>query len=133
MIGYLHDTEVFPDMLHTRPSCNEAYQNYLTVAQPLEACSELEEARMELAVQQGIIQHLDEIKGCRQCRKQLTQANEAAAAYQEQIRLYQSHCPNAKSRARLAKKITKREREVCSSCKKNWPGKVGPHGRSPCK
>lgn len=133
VVGYTEDTENFPNMLHTRPDCSQAYENYLNVAHPLNACHHLEEAKANLAAQQNIKNQMGSMKGCRKCTKMMVQADEAAAAYQEQIKLYKMQCPANKEQAKLMKKLPRETRSVCSACQNKWPGELGPTGSTPCK
>ncbi|MFH1829589.1 MAG: hypothetical protein ABH871_02265 [Pseudomonadota bacterium] len=134
VIGYTEDTENFPNMLEEHPSCSKTYQDYLFVAKKLNACDELKEAKTDLTVQQALSKHMGEMKGCRSCQKAMVQADEAAAAYKEQINIYKPQCPNTNQHKWLTDQVSKKEKAVCKSCYNKWPGKVGPiDGKSPCK
>jgi hypothetical protein len=133
VIGYTEDTENFPNMLETEETCSQAYGDFLSVAQPLNACRHLNQAKANLAAQQKIKQQMGTMKNCKDCAKMMVQTDEAAAAYQEQIKLYQGQCPGASDQAKLMEKLPKETKKVCSACKNKWPGTLGPGMSSPCK
>lgn len=133
VIGYTQDTENFPNMLQTHETCSQAYGDFMTVAQPLNACRHLKEAQINLEAQQKIKQQMGAMKNCKDCTKMMVQADEAAAAYQEQIKLYQAQCPNAKQQSKLMDKLPKEAKKVCSACDNKWPGTLGTGMQSPCK
>ena len=70
VIGYTEDSENFPNMLHTKPDCGEAYQNYLNVAQPINACHHLDEAKANFAAQQKVKSEMGSMKNCSKCMVQ---------------------------------------------------------------
>lgn len=133
VIGYTVDTENFPNMLETEETCSQAYGDFLSVAHPLNACRHLEQAKVNLAAQQKMKQQMGTMKKCKDCTKMMVQADEAAAAYQEQIKMYQGQCPNDKEQAKLMEKLPKETKKVCSACKNKWPGTLGTGTSSPCK
>ncbi len=133
VIGYTEDTENFPNMLKKNESCSQAYDNFLTVAHPLNACHHLAEAKANLNTQKQIKNDLHKMKSCRECTKVTVQADEAIAAYQEQINLYSAQCPSRNEQKKLTKQVPDKVKEVCSSCQNKWPGTLGPVGTSPCK
>ncbi len=133
VIGYIDDTENFPNMLTDNETCGKAYEDFLGVAQPLNACRHLEAAKANLAAQQGMKSEMGSMKKCTSCQKMIGQTDEAIAAYQEQIKLYSAQCPSASDQAKLAKKIGGKVKAVCEYCKGKWPGTLGPAGSSPCK
>ena len=132
-IGYTEDAENYPNMLKTNESCSQAYDNFLAVAHPLNACRHLDEAKMNLAAQKQIKSDVGAMKKCRECTKVGVQADEAAAAFQEQIKLYSAQCPSKNDQKNLANKLPGAIKEVCSACQNKWPGTLGPTGGSPCK
>ena len=133
VIGYTMDSENYPNMLEKHETCSQAYDNYLAVAHPLNACHHLDEAKMNLAAQNQIKSDIKSMKNCRQCTKVKVQADEAIAAYQEQIRLYSAQCPSKSEQKKLTNKLPERTKHVCSSCKNRWPGTLGPVQPNPCK
>lgn len=133
VIGYTEDTENFPNMLRKHETCSQAYDNFLAVAHPLNACHHLDEAKANLATQKKVKKQMKTMKNCRECTKVMVQADEAIAAYQEQINLYSVQCPSRREQKKLAKKLPERTRHVCSSCKNRWPGTLGPTEANPCK
>lgn len=133
VIGYTEDTENFPNMLEKHETCSEAYDKYLAVAHPLNACHHLDEAKSNLAAQQKVKQQMRTMKNCRNCTKMMVQADEAIAAYQEQIKLYGAQCPSMKEQRKLTKKLPERTRHVCNDCKNRWPGTLGPTEPNPCR
>jgi len=132
-IGYTQDTENYPNMLETTEGCSQAYDNYLAVAHPLNACRHLEEAKANLAAQKQIKSDVGAMKKCKECTKVGVQADEAAQAYKEQINLYSAQCPSKGKQNRLKNKLPAKTREVCRACKNKWPGTLGPTDGNPCK
>jgi len=133
VIGYTEDTENFPNMLKKHEGCSQAYDDFLSVAHPLNACRHLEEAKANLAAQKQIKNDLHNMKNCRECAQVRVQADEAIAAYQEQINLYSAQCPSSKEQKKLTRSLPEKTRTVCSSCNNKWPGTLGPVGTSPCR
>lgn len=133
VIGYTQDTENFPNMLTEHETCGKAYEEFLAVAQPLNACRHLAEARDNLAAQQNMKAQMTSMKNCKDCGKMTAQIDESIAAYEEQIRLYSAQCPSASEQTKLAKKLKGKVHGVCEYCKDKWPGTLGPAESSPCK
>jgi len=131
--GYTQTLENFPKAMNTAPSCSRAYQDYLAAAEPHQACLALEEARTNLAVQEALKKELGAIKNCQKCRKDVVEANAAAATCREQISIYEGRCPGPAENAELAKKLPKLEKMVCRACHDKWPGTIGPGERTPCE
>ena len=132
-IGYIQDTENFPNMLQTVPTCSEAYQKYLGLAQQVSACNSLEYAQEQCSVQEAIAKHMNEFKSCKSCAKKATKASETASAYKEQIKVYKAQCPNLRKNDKMAKKLEKQHKRVCKSCNYKWPGSVGAGNGLLCK
>lgn len=133
VIGYTEDTDNFPNMLKKHETCSQAYDNFLAVARPLNACHHLEEARVNLDAQKQIKNDIKGMKNCRECTKVRVHADEAIAAFQEQIKLFDAECPSRKEQRKLTKKLPGSTKEVCSSCKNRWPGTLGPTQSNPCR
>jgi len=133
VIDYTEDSENFPNMLTEHETCSQAYEKFLNTAQPLNACHHLEEARANLEAEQKVKQQMGTMQNCRNCSKMMVQADEAIAAYQEQIKLYGGQCPSEKQQAKLTKDLPKRQREVCQDCQNKWPGTLGPTESNPCR
>jgi hypothetical protein len=125
-IGYIQDTENFPNMLQTAPTCSESYQKYLGLAQDVSECNSLAYAQEQYEVQTAIAEHLNSFTNCKSCAKKAVEASETASAYKEQINVYKSRCPSLRKNKRMNKKLDKQHKLVCKSCDNKWPGSVGP-------
>lgn len=130
--GYVEDREAFPNMLVEQPDCGSVYSEFLTNAQPLIACKHLEEAKAEQSAQQQLSKQLATMKNCKKCKAQMGQADEAAAAYGEQINIYGKQCPPQAQQLKLAAQLDKQTKKVCKACSNKWPGKLGPADPTPC-
>jgi hypothetical protein len=133
VIGYTEDSENFPNMLKKHETCSQAYDSFLAVARPLNACHHLDEARINLDAQKQIKNDLHTMKNCRECAKVEVQADEAIAAFQEQIKLYSGECPSKKEQRKLVNKLPDSTKEVCGACQNKWPGTLGPSEGTPCR
>lgn len=131
-IAYLEDTENFPNMIVDHSDCKNAYREYLEMSHQLHACDLLAHAQTEYAVQKELADEMKNVGG-KKASKAMVQADEAAAAYQEQIKIYDAQCPSKSQQRKIAKKLPKLARDVCMNCKNKWPGGVGPHTGIPCK
>ncbi len=132
-VGYLEDTENFPNMLETKPTCSQAYDKFLSTAQPLNACRHLVDAKANLDAQQKVKDQMGSMKNCKSCTKMMVQADEAASAFSEQVKMYQAQCPDNKTQTVLLEKLPKQTKDVCNSCDNKWPGKIGPKTEGLCK
>lgn len=132
VVGYISDRDQFPQLFE-QPSCGDEYSSFLNAAQPLIACKHLAEAQAEQAAQQQLAKQLATIKNCGKCKHQMAMAEEAAAAYGEQINIYSKQCPPEAQRLKLAASLQKEAKQVCKACKNQWPGKLGTDEGNPCK
>jgi hypothetical protein len=133
VVGYIADTQSFPNMLDEKASCSKAYDEYLAVARPLNACEELGQALSNADSERKIAAQMKGMKNCKSCVKEMVKADEAAAAYQEQANIYKPQCPSDDEQQKLTKKLPGRVTNVCQECENKWPGQVGPAGGAPCK
>ena len=132
VVGPIMDEEYFPQMAQKAPSCKTAYDTFLKTAEPLNACRSLAELNMKISAQQEVIKDMNATKGCRECKRTAMKATETVGAYREQANVLKAQCPDKKQQYELAMSLDKKHKQVCKSCKNQWPGELGPYGMNPC-
>ena len=133
VVGPMLDKEYYPDMMEKAPSCKSAYDVFMKAANPLMACRTMNELNMKIEAQQEMIKDLSATKGCKDCKRLATAAAKDVADYQSKVNDLKAQCPDKKTQYDLAMSLDEKHKDVCKSCKNNWPGPIGPFGMNPCK
>ena len=132
-VGPIEEEDIFPDMMKKAPDCGAAYNDFMTVAAPLKACDDLEDVKDDIDAKQQLIKDLQSMKGCKECKKKVAEAQESLSALNEQANVLTPKCPGKKEQYSLVQQLPAKHKQVCKSCSNKWPGKLGPYGVSPCK
>ncbi len=121
----------FPDVFGKYPTCKNAYNKYLKVAEPVKACHDYEDAQWNFRTQKTVIESLKDLKG-KNVDKKIKDATQNANMYENQMVALRRNCPEGKKFVKAVHKLDSHTKDVCRNCNNSWPGKIGPAAGDPC-